>query len=130
MSESDLHHHHTERVSTRGAPFTSVVLDDRYAYLSGIVAADIPNSNAVLGDVAAETALVMDTVRDILAELGLALDRIVRIDLHMADFDEFPEMNDVYRSYFESGFYPARTSTQSTKLFGDCRVEITCIARR
>ena len=37
------------------APFSQVVLDDWYAYFSGLVAADFPEGRAVLGDVGAET---------------------------------------------------------------------------
>ena len=106
------------------------MLDDDYAYLSGIVAADIPAGEKVLGDVAAETTLVMETIALILADLGLGLERIVRVDLHMADLDEFPLANEAYRKFFREGKYPARTSTQSTKLFGGARVEVTCVARR
>ena len=43
------------------APFSQVVTDDSYAYLSGLVAADFPEGTAVLGDVAAETTAVMKT---------------------------------------------------------------------
>ena len=33
------------------APFSPVVLDDDFAYLSGLVAADFPEGEAELGDV-------------------------------------------------------------------------------
>ena len=33
------------------APFSQVVLDDDFAYLSGLVAADFPEGQAELGDV-------------------------------------------------------------------------------
>ena len=129
MSDTPIEHHNSERTRTAGAPFTAAVLDDRYAYLSGIVAADIPGGDEVLGDIEAETELVLGTIEAMLADLGLGMDRIVQVNLHMADFDEFQRANDVYRRFFEEGRYPARTSTQSSKLFGGSRIEITCVAR-
>ncbi len=50
------------------APFSQMVLDDCYAYLAGLVAADFPHGVAVLGDVGAETRAVMGVVSDMLRE--------------------------------------------------------------
>jgi 2-iminobutanoate/2-iminopropanoate deaminase len=104
-------------------------MDDHYAFLSGLVAADFPEGLAVLGDVGAETRAVLSTIRDTLAEIGLAMDRIVRVEVHLADLDEFDAMDTAYREFFQAGNYPARTTTESKRLFGDSRVEITCQAR-
>jgi 2-iminobutanoate/2-iminopropanoate deaminase len=111
------------------APFSQVVMDDHYAFLSGLVAADFPEGLAVLGDVGAETRAVLSAIRDILAEIELGMGRIVRVDVHLADLDDFDAMDTAYREFFEAGSYPARTTTESRKLFGDSRVEITCQAR-
>ena len=56
------------------APFSQVVLDDLYAYFSGLVAADFPEGLAVLGDVAAETTAVLNVISKVLEELGLEID--------------------------------------------------------
>ncbi len=111
------------------APFSQVVMDDHYAFLSGLVAADFPEGLAVLGDVGAETRAVLSAIRDTLDEIGLAMDRIVRVEIHLADLDQFDAMDTAYREFFQAGNYPARTTTESKRLFGDSRVEITCQAR-
>ncbi len=111
------------------APFSQVVMDDHYAFLSGLVAADFPEGLAALGDVGAETRAVLSTIRDILAEIELGMGRIVRVEVHLADLDDFNAMDTAYREFFEAGSYPPRTTTESRKLFGDSRVEITCQAR-
>ena len=56
------------------APFSQVVLDDHYAFLAGLVAADFPAGVAVLGDVAAETRAVLDAIGSMLDEQGVSLD--------------------------------------------------------
>jgi len=111
------------------APFSQVVMDDHYAFLSGLVAADFPDGQAVLGDVAAETRAVLTAVRDTLGEIGLGMDRIVRVDVHLADLDNFDAMDRAYGEFFGAGSYPARTTTESRRLFGNSLVEITCQAR-
>lgn len=111
-------------------PGSHMVRDGNYVFVSGMVAADIVDgSDPVIGDVAAETRLVLDTLRRMLETAGCAMDRIVRADVHLADLEEIDTMNNVYRDYFRDGCYPARTCTESPRLFGGCRVEITVLAR-
>ena len=111
------------------APFSQIVVDDNYAFLAGLVAADYPEGISVLGDVGEETHSVLTTMRSMLQEIGLDMDRIVRTDVHLVDLDDFDAMDHAYQSFFEKGKYPARTTTESTRLFGGSRVEITCMAR-
>jgi 2-iminobutanoate/2-iminopropanoate deaminase len=107
-----------------------VVLDDQYAFLAGLVAADFPDGLAVLGNVAAETRAVLAAIGSILDELQLSRERIVKVEVHLADLDEFDAMDAAYREFFADGAYPARTTTESKRLFGDSKVEITCQVRR
>jgi len=111
------------------APFTQVVIDDTYAHLAGIVAADFAEGQAVLGKANNETRAIMTLIRKILAELDLSFTQVVRTDIHLANLDDFDDMDAAYREFFESGKYPARTTTESRRLFGDSLVEVTCMAR-
>jgi 2-iminobutanoate/2-iminopropanoate deaminase len=111
------------------APFTQVVIDDFYAHLAGIVAADFPVGQAALGDANNETRAVMTLIGNILDELDLTFAQIVRTDVHLANLDDFDAMDGAYKTFFEAGRYPARTTTESRRLFGDSLVEVTCMAR-
>ena len=111
------------------APFSQVVVDDTYAHFAGVVAADFPEGAAVLGDVAEETRAILIAIRSMLEEIGLDLGRVVRSDVHLTSLDDFDAMDAAYREFFEEGHYPARTTTESPRLFGGSRVEITCMAR-
>ena len=112
-----------------GAPFTQVVIDDTYAHLAGIVAADFPLGQLALGDANRETHAVMVLIQDILAELDLSFAQVVRVDVHLANLDDFDAMDAAYKEFFEAGNYPARTTTESRRLFGGSLVEVTCMAR-
>jgi len=111
------------------APFSQIVLDDCYAYLAGLVAADFPDGVAVLGDVAAETRVVMGAISEILNELGLSLEDVVKADVHLSDLSDFDAMDAAYREHFPPKVYPARTTTESPRLFGGSKVEVTVQAR-
>lgn len=105
-------------------------MDDQYAFLSGLVAADFPTGVEVLGDVAAETRAVLQTIGEILDELKLSRDRIVKVEVHLSDLDDFDAMDAAYRDFFDGKDFPARTTVESRRLFGGSKVEITCQVRR
>jgi len=111
------------------APFSQIVLDDCYAYFAGLVAADFPDGVAVLGDVAAETRVVMAAISEMLKEVGLSFEDVVKADVHLSDLSDFDAMDAAYREYFPPGVYPARTTTESPRLFGGSKVEMTVQAR-
>ena len=125
-----IRHIQPDAIPKSEAPFSQVVLDDNYAYLSGLVAADFPEGQAMLGDVGKETHAVLSAIDKILEEVGLDMGRIVRVDVHLASLDDFDAMDAAYREFFEKDNYPARTTTESSRLFGGSLVEITCMVRR
>ena len=111
------------------APFSQIVMDDCYAYFSGLVAADFPDGVAALGDVTAETRVVMGAISEMLEDVGLSLEDVVKADDHLADLSDFDAMDAAYREYFPPRIYPARTTTESPRLFGGSKVEVTVQAR-
>ena len=111
------------------APFSQIVLDDCYAYFAGLVAADFPDGVAVLGDVGAETRVVMAAISEMLKEVGLSFEDVVKADVHLSDLSDFDAMDAAYREYFPPRAYPARTTTESPRLFGGSKVEMTVQAR-
>ena len=121
--------HQPKTVPESSAPFSQVVTDDRYAYLAGLVAADFPEGQAVLGDPKKETTAVMQVISEILEEMGLGFSDIVRADVHLSDLRYFDQMDSAYRQFFEGTAFPVRTTTESPRLFGGSSVEITVQAR-
>jgi 2-iminobutanoate/2-iminopropanoate deaminase len=116
-------------LSTQGSPYSVLVTDGAYAFMAGVVASDLAGGDKVHGDIAAETRLVMEAIRRALAGIGIGLDRIVRVDVHLTDLATMPAMNAAYRSFFEGETLPTRTCTESPQLAGGSNVEITVMAR-
>ena len=123
-------HLHSPRLKPDTSPYSHVVIAERDCFVAGIVAADIPGGEAVVGDVEAETDLVMRTICDILADHGMDVTDLVRVDVHLVDLDEMRAMDRAYGRHLDREAMPARTTTQSDELHGGSRVEITCMARR
>ena len=123
-------HLDTPRLKPGASPYSHVVIADRDCFVAGIVAADIPGGDEVIGDVEAETDLVMRTIVRILADHGMDATDLIRVDVHLLDLDEIHVMDRAYGRHLDRDAMPARTTTQSDKLYGGTRVEITCMARR
>ncbi len=96
-----IHHFQPDFMPKSDAPYSPMVLDENYAYLSGLVAADFPEGQAVLGDVANETQAVLTAIGRMLREFDLDMDRIVRVDVHLVTLDDFDAMDAAYREFFE-----------------------------
>ena len=124
-----IRHIQPKAVPESAAPFSQVVIDDHYAHFAGLVAADFPEGQAVLGDVGQETRAVLTALRNMLEEIGLDMGRVVRSDVHLANLEDFDTMDEAYCEFFEPDHFPARTTTESPRLFHGSRVEITCMAR-
>jgi 2-iminobutanoate/2-iminopropanoate deaminase len=111
------------------SPYSHVVIDGSYAFLSGIVASDVPGGAAARGDVAREAEIVMTAIRDALTQVGVGMERIVRVEVHLTDIGRMPDFDRTYARFFPTGAFPARTCTQSGGLAGGSNVEITVMAR-
>ena len=125
-----MEHLHDPSIDTGSTPLTHAVIDDRYVFVSGLVAADARDGQAVVGDIAAETRGVMTALDGLLARLELSLAHVVRVTAHLIDLNEMPEFDRAYAEFFPNGQFSARTCVEVARLVGGCRVEITATARR
>jgi 2-iminobutanoate/2-iminopropanoate deaminase len=117
-------------LDTGDTPLSHAVIDDRYVFVSGLVAADVPGGDQAVGDVAAETRVVMAALAALLGRLELSLDHVVRVTAHLSDLDEMPAFDRAYAAFFPHGQFPSRTCVEVSRLVAGCRVEITATARR
>lgn len=109
-----------------GLPFSSAVRVDNTLYLSGNLG-NKPGENAlVAGGIEAETRQTMENIKAVVEQFGSSMDKIVKCTVFLADMDEWPAMNAVYRTYFDRP--PARSALGASGLALNARVEIECIA--
>ena len=108
---------------------SDAVVDGDYAFLAGKCCTDAPGGEAAIGDIAAETRMTMDALKETLARVGLGFEDVVTARVFLTHPDEFDAMNAVYTTYFAPGKCPARTCVGVTWMVEGCRVEIDCVAR-
>ncbi len=107
-------------------PFSEAVRVDGLLFLSGMIGTD-STGQLVKGGIAAETRQTLENIRAALARNGVAMDRVVKCTVFLADIGEWPAMNEVYRTFF-TGNKPARSALGNATLVRNARVEIECIA--
>jgi reactive intermediate/imine deaminase len=107
-------------------PFSPAVRVGNIIFVSGTLGTK-PDGTLVPGGIQAETRQLLENIKDTLGAAGVGMDRVVKCTVFLADLKEWPAMNEVYRSYFSNGNYPARAAVQATLLFG-ARVEMECAA--
>ena len=98
-------------------------------FLSGQVALDPITGDRAPDDVVAQTHRVMDNIGGMLGDLGLGYKDIAKTTIFLADMGDYPAVNEVYGSYFESE-PPARSAIQAGALPGGFMVEIEVVAAR
>ena len=104
-------------------PYSNAVKYGNLLFVSGQTGDD-PNTS-----VAQQTKEAMDCIKAILEEAGSTMDDIVKCQIFIRTQDDFAEMNEVYRTYFdEAKGFPARICTYGAKLYDGLEVEITCVA--
>jgi 2-iminobutanoate/2-iminopropanoate deaminase len=107
-------------------PFSESVRVGDMLYLSGQIGTDA-NGKLVAGGIRAEAQQMMDNIGAALLRGGSSFDRIVLCTVALADIDDWPAFNEVYRSYFSTHF-PARMASASSGLALGARVEMQCNA--
>jgi enamine deaminase RidA (YjgF/YER057c/UK114 family) len=86
------------------------------------------SSTLVAGGIGPETRQTMENIRAAVERHGSSMDRVVKCTVMLADMEEWPAMNEVYRTFFEEGRFPARSALGANGLAFGARVEIDCIA--
>jgi 2-iminobutanoate/2-iminopropanoate deaminase len=108
-------------------PFSDAARAGGLLFVSGQLGVRPGESKVVPGGIEAETAQALDNIRAILARSGASLADVVKCTAFLADMDDWPQMNAVYRRYFPSAL-PARSALGTAGLAYDARIELECIA--
>jgi 2-iminobutanoate/2-iminopropanoate deaminase len=108
------------------APFTPAVRVGNMIYLAGQLGTK--DGKLAPGGIGPETKQALQNIKDLLEKVGSDMEHVVKCTVFLADMKEWPAMNDVYRTMFTAGKFPARSAFGSTGLALDARTEIECIA--
>lgn len=108
-------------------PFSAAIQVGNTYWLSGKLGATAETRAMTEGRAGAETHNIMRAFGELLAELGMDFDDVVRSEVYLTDLNDYQEMNAAYGEYFP-GDGPSRVAVQVAGLVGGATVEISMIA--
>jgi 2-iminobutanoate/2-iminopropanoate deaminase len=108
-------------------PYSQAVVSNGFAFLSGQIPLDPATGKLVEGDIAAQTARVLENLKAVLEACGSSPAQVVKTTVYLKDMAEFARMNEIYATYFPER-PPARATVEAARLPRDVRVEIDCVA--
>lgn len=118
---------HTDGAPEAIGPYSQAIIVGNLVFTAGQTPLDPATMKLVEGDVAAQTARALDSIRAVLEAAGTSLDNVVKTTVFLKDMNDFPAMNEVYARYF-GDHRPARSTVEVARLPMDARVEIEAIA--
>ena len=107
------------------SPLSAAIGSGNLYFISGQV--PITNEGHIPVGIADQTRLVMDKLSELVTAAGGDMSNIIKTTVFLTSKDNFAVMNEVYKSYFKDGEYPAR-STIECNLMVDVLIEIEAIA--
>jgi len=108
-------------------PYSQAIAAGELLFCSGQIHLDPATGVIVEGDIAAQTARVLDNLGAVLAAAGRSMADVVKTTVFLVDIDDFPAMNAVYATYMPDP-PPARSTIGVAALPKGARVEMEAIA--
>jgi reactive intermediate/imine deaminase len=116
-------------VLPQGLPFADGVRVGDFVIFSGQIGTKPGTLELAPGGIEAEARQMLENLRLTLAEYGLSLRDVVRVQVMLADIADWQKFNDVYREFFSEP-WPARSAFGVNGLALNARVEIEVFAVR
>ena len=109
------------------APFSPGTMADGVVYVSGTLPFDKDNNVVHVGDAAAQTRHVLETIKSVIETAGGTMEDVTFNSIFITDWANYAALNKVYAEYFP-GDKPARFCIQCGLVKPDALVEIATIA--
>jgi 2-iminobutanoate/2-iminopropanoate deaminase len=108
-------------------PYSEVVVAGGFVFVSGQGPFNTKTQQMELGDIKSEARLELTNISTILKGSNSSLENVVKVNVFLADQNDYAAMNEVYREFFKDNL-PARTTVQAV-LLTKRKVLFDCIAR-
>jgi 2-iminobutanoate/2-iminopropanoate deaminase len=112
-----------------GLPFSPGLMVGDTLYLSGVIGAD-SSGQPVAGGFEPEMRQAFSNAQAILKAAGMDFPEVVSVTVYLADIQDFPKMNTIYKEYFKTDPLPTRSTVAVKDLVRGARMEITMTAAR
>jgi 2-iminobutanoate/2-iminopropanoate deaminase len=108
------------------APYCHAVRAGDFLFVIGQLAEDPKTGKVMRGPIEDQAVRVMDNLKMVLEASGSSFSQVVMARIFVTDFRFYDAVNEVYKSYFEPGRMPGRTTVGVSALadFGDVEIDL------
>ena len=96
------------------------------AYISGLIAQKASGEVVYGATVAEETRLILENLKQIVTDMGLTMEHVIKTNVFLTNMKDFDEMNAVYGEFFSEKNPPARQCVEAG-VWGGLAVEISSV---
>ena len=126
----DIEHLVFQNGPKRVGPFSHAVRAGDFLFVTGQMPTLPENPDILIsGDIKEQTHQVMKNLKTVLRESKSSLEKVTFVRIYLVNFQDFDQMNEVYKSYFDIDKLPARTCIGVTGLAKGASVEIDLMAK-
>lgn len=111
---------------TQGMPFSEGYVAGNTLYVAGQQGPDA-HGKVTGTDITLQTTNAIAAVEKVVKEAGFKMTDLVSVTVYIADLNDVPKMNDVYKKSMPDP-KPARATVQVAGLIGGAKIEISAIA--
>ena len=116
------------KVLPTSLPFSEAVRVGNTVYLSGQMGIVPGEMRLAPGGIREQSRQTMENIKTTLEAHGMSMRNIVKCTVMLADISDWPAFNEVYRTFFDEGRFPARSAFGANALALGGRVEVECVA--
>ena len=96
------------------------------AYVSGLISQKASGEVIEGTSVAEPTRVILENLKNIVTDMGLTMEHVIKTNVFLTDMNTFDEMNAVYCEYFSAENPPARQCVEAA-IWGGLGVEISSV---
>lgn len=118
---------HTDLAPAAVGPYSQAIASNNIIFTSGQIPINPKTGKIEAATIEEQTEQVMKNLHYVLAQGGVAFDRVIKTTCFLADMNDFAAFNGVYAKYFPEN-PPARSCVQVAALPMGAKVEVEVIA--
>lgn len=95
-------------------------------YTSGIIGL-VKSSNSLPENIKDQANQAFTNLKFLLNDNGVGLNNIAKITIFLTDINDFATVDSLYKTFFDTNYFPARSTVQVSKLPKGAKIEVEAI---